>query len=143
MTEYLKEHPFIDSNDFTHVQFFSTKWEDDVYDLYFSMVKIGEKVEDDLGIIFRPNLYGDSLEELSEKLETLLDLGMFDDLTVLTEGPLYDKEGNNIGEINWEELKYINILETNGYSVEKIYCDCPNGVCTVEEDDEITEEEVK
>lgn len=142
--EFLKDHPFIDNFDFTHVSFHSTMYEDDGdtrFDLFFSFAKL----DDDKyinGMIYRPNLNAETLPELSEKLHTLLEMGFFMNLTVLQYGDLSDGTGETIGYIDWEELSHVSALENAGYYLEKMSCDCPPGVCMINDDEDREGEEI-
>lgn len=100
------EWPVIDSLDFTHVEFDVTRWEDESYTLminYYS--EIAEKEGDkNSGMTFCLQLGADSLEEMHLRISALVALGLFDNLEISGLGTIWDSEGDQIGEVQWNEF---------------------------------------
>ena len=96
------EFPWVTTEDFDAVAIDVTRFEDDVYRAV--MVYIREHPENpdtNQGVFLDFPLFGESLEEIHDKIETLMELGIFDDVDVLSHTNLYDAEGNTIGMICW------------------------------------------
>ena len=50
------------------------------------------------------NTSADSIEEMSAKVTQIIDSGIFDGINILAMGVIFNSEGEQIGQVNWQEL---------------------------------------
>lgn len=97
--------PVIDTMDFSHVEFDITHWEDDTYTLMLNFYSdLAEKEGDtNSGLTICLQLASESLEEMHVKINGLIALGLFDQLDILGIGTIWNADGDQIGEVNWND----------------------------------------
>lgn len=103
--EKLKSWHVFDPTDFDGIVIDATKWEDNMYTLAFNFYCTKEKDEEpQSGITLCTMLFGSTLQECHERIMEVLDTGIFDEIEIASNGTVYDREGNEIEEICWNQF---------------------------------------
>lgn len=99
-----KDFPITEILDFELVTIDVTKFED-CYQSHFSFFK---KFKDEKGnaegFVFIPQILGESLEEIGERIDSLIDSGFLNGINISDHGLLYNENGDEIGTVCWNSL---------------------------------------
>lgn len=102
--EFLKDWPILDTLDFEGITVDVTKWNDDGYTVTLNFHEPNETGEPPFsGFSLCTQIGGDDLQEVYERVDILLASGMFDGIAVSTHGTIWNEDGDEIGEVNWNE----------------------------------------
>lgn len=100
-----KEWYVFDPTDFEGIMVDVTKWEDDLYTVAFNFFCTRENEEEpNVGFTLCTTVHGSNLQECHERVMEILNSGVFDDIEVSSNGTLYDKDGNELQEICWNDF---------------------------------------
>lgn len=103
--ERLKEWHVFDPDDFDGISIDVTKWEEDLYGVVFNFYCTQENEEEpNVGFTLCTMIIGSTLQECHERIMEVLNTGMLDGIDVSSHGTLYDKEGEELQEICWNEF---------------------------------------
>lgn len=103
-----KEWDVIDLLDFQGIIIDLTKWEDGIYTVLFNYLCHPENPDDEneknSGFTICTQMSGSSVLEVYEKLNTVIEAGMFDGIEICAIGTIWDHEHNEIETINWNDF---------------------------------------
>lgn len=102
---FMKSWPIIDMMDFEGCVISATRWDSGEYtamiNLYHKFSPDGTQNE---GMSFATHVGGLTLRELYLKIETLIEVGMFDGTEVDSHGTLFDERGEELATICWHQF---------------------------------------
>lgn len=100
-----KSFPFIDFEDINAIAFTVLK-ENNQYNLMMDMLYINTDSEDydtEYGYTTRTTKYSENLVELAVAVQSILDLGIYDNLIFLEESRCFDEDGETSFEFSWDD----------------------------------------
>ena|SRR5687768_6378524 len=93
---------YVDFGDYD-VLVFDVVYDNVEYNLQLAFVHLDEDDTFKEGMILRTTIFEESLEAIGEKMAKFFELGLFDNLTPMSNGSVLSVEGALIQEVNWNE----------------------------------------
>lgn len=101
---FLSQWPIMDTLDFEIVTADVTRWDDNTYTATLNFCMPSESGEPPYsGMSLCTQISGDTIEEIHFKLSILIDSGLFDGIEIGATGIIWDQDGNEVGEIHWND----------------------------------------
>lgn len=105
---------FIDFGTFQALGF-DLYFDEGVYNLHLVFMVLGEEKEFVDGMFLRTTIFEKTIEEVANHIDTLFNMGLFDNLIFVDSGHIIDPDSNIIGEVDWTAH---NIVRSNLYNSE-------------------------